>query len=162
VRGVVQGRPPGRLETALLVLPPLGAMGTELWPHRRLVDAPTAVTMVGTGLVNAVGEELLWRQTFVEEFPDDVVRGALWPLLGFAMWHLAPQMILPSNRGRWPFVVGAAVVGAASTYSTWRSGSIRNCLGPHVVTDACGVSAARFRRGRSSPPVRRTTDAPGR
>jgi len=158
LHGMVHGRHPQRLEAALLVVPPLGALATELWPKRALVDPPTAAVMVSTGLVNALGEELLWRQAFVAEFPDDVVRGALWPLLGFAMWHLAPQIVLPSSRGRWPFVAAATVVGAASTYSAWRSGSIRNCLGPHAVTDGCGVTAARFRLGHPSDSGRRATE----
>jgi membrane protease YdiL (CAAX protease family) len=147
-RGVVHGRPPTGLEAAVLVVPPIGAAATELWANRALVDLPTAAVMVSTGMVNALGEELLWRQVFIEEFPDDVVWGAIWPLVGFALWHLAPQLILPSRRGRWPFVAGAALVGAASAYSARRSGSIRNSLGPHAFTDACGVTAARFRLGR--------------
>jgi membrane protease YdiL (CAAX protease family) len=148
MRGIRHGTAPTALEATVLIVPPFGAVATELWGNRAAVDLPTAAVMLSTGMVNALGEELLWRQVFVEEFPDDVVLGALWPLLGFALWHLAPQVILPSRRGRWPFVAGAAAVGAASAYSTWRSGSIRNSLGPHAFTDACGVTAARFRLGR--------------
>jgi predicted cobalt transporter CbtA len=71
-------------------------------------------------VLNALGEELLWRGVFVETFPRDLVRGALWPLAGFAVWHLAPQSILPSALGRCRFVLGAALVGSASTFSAWR------------------------------------------
>jgi hypothetical protein len=46
-----------------------------------------------------------------------LVRGALWPLAGFTVRHLAPQSVLPSSRGRVRFLVGAAVVGATSTAS---------------------------------------------
>jgi membrane protease YdiL (CAAX protease family) len=147
VHGVVHGPRPTRLEAAVLSVPPLGAAAVELWSNRALVDLPTAAVMVSTGVVNGIGEELLWREVFLEEFPEDVLRGALWPLVGFALWHLAPQVILPSRRGRWRFVAGAAVVGACSTFSSWRSGSIRNSVGPHALTDACGVTAARFRLG---------------
>jgi membrane protease YdiL (CAAX protease family) len=148
-RALLHGPAPTPTEAAVLLVSPLGAAATELRSSRALVDLPTACVMVSTGIVNAVGEELLWRQVFVEEFPEDVVRGALWPLLGFALWHLAPQVVLPSRHGRWTFVAGSAAVGAASAYSTWRSGSIRNSLGPHALTDACGVTAARFRLGRT-------------
>jgi membrane protease YdiL (CAAX protease family) len=101
--------------------------------------------MIGTGAVNAVAEELLWRGVFVQEFPDDIIRGTVWPLAGFSIWHLAPQIVLPSQMGRWKFVLGAALVGSASAISAWRSTGLRNCLLPHVATDACGVTAARFR-----------------
>jgi hypothetical protein len=90
----------------------------------------------------------LWRGLFLEEYPEDLVRGSVWPLLGFTLWHLAPQMILPSTRGRWTFVAGSAVVGAASSAMAWRQAGLRHVLLPHVLTDACGVSAARFRLGR--------------
>jgi membrane protease YdiL (CAAX protease family) len=104
--------------------------------------------MVGTAVINAVGEELLWRGVFADEFPSDVMRGALWPLAGFTVWHLAPQLVLPSSLGRWRFLLGAAVVGSAATASAWRTGGLRSGLLPHVLTDACGVRAARFRLGR--------------
>ena len=69
-------------------------------------------------------------------------------LTGFTLWHLAPQIILPSSRGRTAFLLGAAVVGAASTATAWRTGGLRAVLLPHVLTDACGVRPARFRLGR--------------
>ena len=143
-----KGRRPASWELTLLLFPVAGAIGTQLVPHRRDVDLPVASVMVASAAVNAVGEELLWRGLFVEEFPDRVVIGALWPPAGFALWHLAPQRILPAAVGRWRFVAGAAVVGAASTVSAWRSRGLRQALLPHVATDACGVTAARFRLGR--------------
>ena len=97
--------------------------------------------------MNATAEELLWRGLFLEVFPSDPVRGALWPLAGFSLWHLAPQLVLPSRHGRAGFVLGAALVGAASTVVSWRTGGVRWVLLPHAATDACGVTAARFRLG---------------
>lgn len=150
-RGVVRvlgnGRPPGAANVALTALPLAGAAATELLPNRRLVDRQVAGVMIGTAAINAVGEELLWRGTFLAQFPEDIVRGALWPLTGFTLWHLAPQIILPSSRGRAGFLLGAAVVGAASTTAAWRTGGLRAVLLPHLLTDTCGVRAARFRLG---------------
>lgn len=143
------GKTPSAWELGLLLIPVAGGVGTQLVPRRRLVDPPVAATMLSTAVVNAVGEELLWRGVFVEHFDEDVVLGALWPLAGFSLWHLAPQQVLPSALGRWRFVLGAAVVGSASTISAWRNKGLRNCLVPHALTDACGVTAARFRLGRS-------------
>jgi membrane protease YdiL (CAAX protease family) len=94
------GRPPGAVDVALLAFPVAGAVGAELLPHRWLVDRQVAGVMAGTAAVNAVGEELLWRGVFPAQFPGDVVRGAVWPLTGFTVWHFAPQLVLPSSRGR--------------------------------------------------------------
>lgn len=144
------GGRPSMSEAALLLLPVVGAVGTQLLPNRRAVNGPVAAVMTATGALNAITEELLWRGIFVHEFPDDVILGAVWPLAGFSLWHLAPQIVLPSRIGRWPFVLGAAFVGSASTVSAWRNRGLRNCLLPHAATDACGVTAARFRLGKGS------------
>jgi membrane protease YdiL (CAAX protease family) len=146
-----QGRTPTTCEWALLAIPVAGALTTTLLPQRRNVDTSTAAVMVSTAAVNAVGEELLWRGVFIELFPQDPVRGALWPMLGFTAWHLAPQRVLPSAKGRWAFTLGAGVVGAVSTMVAYRSGGLRHVLLPHIATDACGVDAARFRLARSAP-----------
>lgn len=142
------GRRLTRLDAVLLLLPVAGAVGTALLPNARRVDRSTAAVMLGTATVNAVGEELLWRGVFLDTFPDDPVRGAVWPLLGFSLWHLAPQIILPSRYGRWRFVGGATVVGAASAVVAWRGNGLRDTVLPHLATDACGVVAAEFRLGR--------------
>jgi membrane protease YdiL (CAAX protease family) len=141
-------RRPGMAESALLALPVAGAVGSELLPHRRLVDPPVGAVLVGTAVVNAVAEELLWRGTFLAQFPGDIVRGAAWPLAGFTCWHLAPQLVLRSSRGRAAFLLGAATVGASSTVVAWRTGGLGAVLLPHLLTDACGVDAARFRLAR--------------
>lgn len=137
-----------RAEMASLLLPVVGGAVTQLIPNRRGIDRGVAAVMVASGAVNAPLEELLWRGLFLEVFPDDVVRGAVWPLAGFALWHLAPQVILPATMGRFGFLAGAAAVGAASGVTVWRRRGLRPVLLPHFATDAMGVTAARFRLGR--------------
>jgi len=153
-RGVVHalrsGRRPTPIDVALLAFPVAGAIGTELLPHRQLIDRHVAAVMICIATVNAVGEELLWRGIFLAQFPGDLVRGALWPLAGFTVWHLAPQSVLQSSRGRVRFLLGAAVVGATSTAAAWRTGGLRTVLLPHALTDACGVRPARFWLGRQT------------
>ena len=62
--------------------------------------------------------------------PDDVWRDAVWPWAvwpwaGFALWHLAPQLVLPSPGGRMQFL-------------------------PRRLTDGCGVRVALFRLGQGA------------
>lgn len=148
VRLVTTGRRLPREALLLLALPIGGAVATQLLPRRRDVDAPTAVVMVGTALLNAVGEELLWRGVFLRELSNRPRLAQAWSLTGFAAWHLAPQIILPSPLGRGRFVAGSAAVGLVSTTAAWTAGGLRQAVVAHAITDACGVTAARFRLGR--------------
>ena len=142
------GRRPSTGDVVLLALPVCGAIGTQLAPRIRDIDAATGTAMVASALVNAVGEELLWRGVFMEELADQRRLAMLWSMIGFSAWHLAPQLVLPSPMGRWRFVAGSAVVGTASTLVAWRSGGLRYVIAAHFLTDACGVTAARLRLGR--------------
>jgi hypothetical protein len=66
-------RRPTPVDVALLALPVAGAIGTELLPHRQLIDRHVAAVMIYIATINAVGEELLWRGTFLAQFPGDLV-----------------------------------------------------------------------------------------
>ena len=89
---------PRWLAAAALLVPPLGAAGSELAPELGNADPAVVATAAGVAVVNAAGEELLWRGLFVATFPDDPVRGWLWPAVGFTAWHLAPLAVLPPRR----------------------------------------------------------------
>jgi hypothetical protein len=140
---------PGWLGALALLIPPLGAVGTELVPALRQAD-PALVTTAGVvAAVNATGEELLWRGLFVATFPQDVVRGWLWPAIGFTVWHLAPASVRPPRQGRL-FLVGSALIGGGFGWVAWCTRSLRWTLPAHLVTDASGLSAARFWLDRQS------------
>lgn len=126
----------------------MGAAGTELAPELRGADASLLAAAATLAAVNAAGEELLWRGLFVAAFPDDPVRGWLWPAVGFTAWHLAPLSVRPARRGTPAFLLATALIGAGFGWVAWRTRSLRWTLPPHVATDACGLRAARFWLGR--------------
>jgi hypothetical protein len=76
-------------------------------------------------------------------FPEDPVRGWLVPAAGFTVWHPAPLSVRPHPRGRYPILIGAALIGAGSGWIAWSTRSLRLVLAPHAVTDSCGLRAAR-------------------
>jgi Type II CAAX prenyl endopeptidase Rce1-like len=139
-------------DLALLAVPVAGAAATELAPNRQAIDPKAAAVMVATAAVNALGEELLWRGSYLDWFPDDPWRGAAWPWIGFTVWHLAPQVILPSRRGRVKFLVGAGLVGAAPARVARTTRSLRWTLLAHVLTDAraegCSGAPSRGKENR--------------
>jgi hypothetical protein len=122
----------------------LGAAGSELAPELGNAGPAVVATAASVAVVNAAGEELLWRGLFVATFPDDPVRGWLWPAVGFTAWHLAPLAVLPSRRGTLAFLGPTALIGAGLGWVAWRTQSLRWTLSPHVATDASGLRVARF------------------
>ena len=140
---------PRWLGALALLVPPLGAVGTELLPALRGADPALVATAGAVAAINATGEELLWRGLFVATFPDDPIRGWLWPAIGFTVWHLAPMSMRPPRRGRL-FLAGSALIGAGFGWVAWRTGSLRLTLPAHLVTDASGLPGARFWLGRQS------------
>jgi membrane protease YdiL (CAAX protease family) len=134
---------PGWLAAAALLVPPLGAAGTELLPALGQADPVLAGTAGALAAVNATGEELLWRGLFVATFPDDPVRGWLWPAIGFSVWHLGPASVRHPQHGN-AFLAGTALIGIGFGWVAWRTRSLRWTLPAHVATDASGLPAARF------------------
>jgi membrane protease YdiL (CAAX protease family) len=141
-------RPRGLAAAALLV-PPLGAAGAELLPGLPDADWTVAATTGALAVVNATGEELLWRGLFVATFPEDPVRGWLWPAIGFTAWHLAPTSVRPSRHGK-AFLAGSALIGAGFGWVAWRTRSLRWTLLAHLATETSGRPTAHFWLGRES------------
>jgi membrane protease YdiL (CAAX protease family) len=93
---------PGALLWSVLLIPPAGAVATELIPKARKAGPPAALTAAGLGVTNALAEEVLWRGLPLAVFPDERVRGWLWPSVCFTAWHLIPLSCAPirADAGR--------------------------------------------------------------
>jgi membrane protease YdiL (CAAX protease family) len=135
-----QGR---ALMWSVLLVPPAGAIATELIPNARRAGPAAALAAMGIGATNALAEEALWRGVPLAVFPDRKVLGWLWPSLGFTAWHLVPLAVHPHARGRWPVLLGAGLIGVGYGWAAQRSGSLLAVSIAHAATDSCGVRAAR-------------------
>ncbi|TQJ69762.1 membrane protease YdiL (CAAX protease family) [Arthrobacter sp. SLBN-100] len=128
---------------SVLLIPPAGAVATELIPNARKAGLPAALAAVGIGVTNALAEEALWRGVPLAVFPGRKVRGWLWPSLCFTVWHLVPLSVRPHPRGRWPVLLGAGLIGLGYGWSAQGSGSLLAVSIAHAATDSCGVRVAR-------------------
>lgn len=135
----------------LLVGPPAVAAFGMFRP--RLPEATPAILAASAGiaLVNGFAEELLWRGAFIKVFPADPILAVLLPAIGFGVWHLAPQIVLPvRNRGGVvAFVAWAFVLGLAYGAVAYLTGSIALTIASHVLTDFFGLAGAFYLRSRS-------------
>jgi uncharacterized protein len=104
------------------------------------------VASAALALVNATLEELLWRGAYIKAFPTSAVWGWLYPSVGFAIWHLAPQSIHgnPMPGGAATFLLGALVIGLSYGWVAWRTGSIRWTVASHVLMNFLGLGATLY------------------
>ena len=129
------------LGLVLLLLPLLLAYGYEF--PRALQEAPVPILVASAliSIVNGVAEELLWRGTYASAFPKSTWWGYLYPALGFAVWHLAPQSVFPNPRpgAAVSLVVAAGIVGLMWGRVVFRTKSIRWASLSHVLFDFSGL-----------------------
>ena len=135
---------PRALACAALAVPAAGAVATEFLPHARRAGPAAIGTGLWVGATNALAEEVFWRALPVAVFPDNPVRGWLWPAAGFTAWHLVPLAAGGAGSRRTAALLGgAALIGVGYGWVAFGTRSVIPVIGPHAVTDASGVRAAK-------------------
>ncbi|MBZ0309205.1 MAG: CPBP family intramembrane metalloprotease [Anaerolineae bacterium] len=81
----------------LLCSTTIGAVGMLL--SRDLVNTPVMLVIIAipVAIITGTCEEILWRGLYTRAFPKQVRAGLIYPTLGFAVWHLSPQLIYPAQ-----------------------------------------------------------------
>lgn len=142
VRGP-QGSRPTRSGLLLLAVPPI--VGYALAFPRALEQANKKEVLASgaLALVNATAEEVLWRGTYTAVFPNRFVLGYLYPTVGFALSHYAPQTVFPSRYpgGASSFVASAGLFGLLWGRMAFRSGSVGWTVLSHALLDFSGLGA---------------------
>jgi len=82
-----------------------------------------ALIWIGMGIGNGIFEEILWRGTYSDLFPNNFVFGWLWPSIWFAIWHFAPGS-LSQNRPVFMLVGGALFFGLCWGWVSYKTKSI--------------------------------------
>lgn len=121
------------LPASLLVL--IVVITVIMYPPIGLLAAPAKLLLIAVpiAVVNGVCEETLWRGLYVTVFPGNAVFGVIYPSIGFALWHLSPQLVVPADSGVWPFVISTFFLGISYGWISHRTGSIRWNTLSHVL-----------------------------
>jgi membrane protease YdiL (CAAX protease family) len=135
---------PAAVGLALLAWPAAGAITTRFIPEIGGATPAMLGTILGVAVANALLEEMLWRGVYVTLWPRNPWLGWLWPAVGFAAWHLAPQVIHPSALGSGVFVAASFSLGLSWGWVAFRTGSLRLVSISHVVTDGSGIRSALY------------------
>ena len=109
----------------LLALTSLGALVMYFLPA--LPGFPLLLFLAGAPIaaLNGICEEILWRGVYVRLFPGSWFWGLLFPALGFALWHIAPQLIYPAEGGIFSLVLSAFFLGLCYGLAAYRTGSMK-------------------------------------
>lgn len=141
--GVEPSGPPNRSDLLLLAVPP--AVGYSMAFPRALARANKKIVLASAvqALLNASAEELLWQGTYMAVFPRSLALGYLYPTVGFALWHYAPQVVFPSRYpgGATSCVARAGLFGLLWGRAARRNGFIGWTVISHVLLDFSGLGA---------------------
>lgn len=131
-----------RADLLLLAAPPLVGYLFALPRALRQANPPIVLASAVIALVNATAEEPLWRGTYKTMFPNRFVLDYLYPSGGFAVWHMAPQSVVPCRYpgGAVSYVISSGGFGLLWGHLVNRTGSIRWTVVSHVLLDFSGLS----------------------
>jgi hypothetical protein len=103
--------------------------------------APLTLVLLAAPLatLNGFCEEILWRGLYVRRFPRNPWLAILYPSLGFALWHLAPQVIFPAENVI-GFVLSTFFLALPYGYIAWRTGSAKWTALSHSLSGILALS----------------------
>jgi CAAX protease family protein len=106
---------------------------------KALQKASVTIVLVSAALaiVNGPLEELLWRGAYITLFPGQLWLALLYPTIGFALWHFAPQSIFPYKGpgGRVTLVVEVWFLGLLWAWVANNTGVILWTAIAHILID---------------------------
>jgi hypothetical protein len=91
------------------------------------VKASAVLIMISipVAVVNGTCEEILWRGLYVKTFPNKLLFGFIYPAAGFALWHISPQLIFPSEGGILAFAGLTFFLGLGYGFIAYKTSSIK-------------------------------------
>ncbi|NOY08079.1 MAG: CPBP family intramembrane metalloprotease [Spirochaetes bacterium] len=91
------------------------------------INAPVLLITIAVpaAIINGIFEEILWRGLYIKAFPKKLFSGFIYPSIGFAIWHISPQLIFPSKTGLFAFVGSAFFLGLGYGWIAYKTSSIK-------------------------------------
>jgi len=110
----------------------LGTIMMYLIPSINEATLNLILLAIPIALVHGVGEETLWRGLYIRTFPKNIILGLIYPSIAFALWHLSPQIIFPSEN-LLAFIASTLFLGLSYAIIAYKTGSIRWIALLHVL-----------------------------
>jgi membrane protease YdiL (CAAX protease family) len=92
---------------------------------------------IGLAIVDGTLEEVLWRGTYLVVFRDNPWLALIYPSIGFAIWHFAPQSIIPfeGQGGKFSLVIAVGFLGLLWAWVANSTGVIVWTVIAHILID---------------------------
>lgn len=105
------------------------------------IRAPLTLILLAVPLatINGFCEEILWRGLYVRLFQDNPWLAILYPSVGFALWHLAPQTTFPAENVP-AFVLSTFFLALPYGYIAYRTGSAKWTAISHSLSGILALS----------------------
>ena len=128
----------------LLLSTTAGALG--MLSAHDLTKTPWTLVLIAipTAVLTGTCEEILWRGVYVKVFPKQVVAGLLYPTLGFAIWHLSPQLVYPAvlPGGSFTFAGLTFFLGLCYALVAYKTGSCKWTAVSHSLNGILDIGGA--------------------
>jgi hypothetical protein len=110
-------------------------------PRVPKANASILAVSILLGIVIGLTEEILWRGVYMRLFPGNLWLSLVYPSCMFAIWHLAPQLVVANRMpgGAFSFVGYALLLGISYAVTVNQMKSIAWCTIAHIVHDSLGL-----------------------
>lgn len=109
---------------SILLLTVVGAVWMYFIPNLAKVSI-WVVLFSPITIINGTCEEILWRGVYVKAFGKKVFWGCFYPAIGFALLHIAPELVFPAEGGMLPFIISTFFLGLAYGWVAYKTGSAK-------------------------------------
>lgn len=116
------------LPISLLIATTIGAFFMFFIPNVAITPIPIIIIGIPVAIINGTFEEILWRGLYVKTFPNKVILGLIYPSIGFAIWHISPQLVFPSEGGIigiMIFIISTFFLGFCYGWVSYKTSSIK-------------------------------------
>jgi len=137
---------PAWLGPFLLITPPLVIYLTSFPAEIKKAGMAVILSSALFALANGTMEEVLWRGSYITAFPNSWLWAYIYPSIWFGLWHLAPQVIYPSNvpGGALAFAFMSIFLGLTWGWVAKTSNSIQYTIVAHIFLNFAGLAGKSF------------------
>jgi|WetSurMetagenome_2_1015567.scaffolds.fasta_scaffold00902_1 membrane protease YdiL (CAAX protease family) len=131
----------GIINTLFLIIPLVLAYSFSFRKAIKNVTVSIVVISLLLAIINATMEELLWRGLYLKLLGSDKWIYIFYSSFAFAVWHFAPQSVLPNRQpgGQLSFVAFTFVLGVLFSIVSFNSNSILLVTVAHILFDFSGM-----------------------